>query len=61
MHGEPWHLRKTVGANISSEQYHLFKMIADSHGVSVSTYLRAMIVDVLSEETPLDYKMVRSA
>ena len=44
-------MRKTVGADISSEQYRLFKMIAESNGVSVAAYLRAMIVDVLAEES----------
>ena len=52
MHGEPWYLRKTIGTNISSEEHQLFKVIAESHGVSISTYLRALIVDVIVEEGP---------
>lgn len=61
MHGEAWHLRKTVGTNISSEQYHQFRTIAESHGVSVSTYLRAIINDVLAEEGPDRLKFVKMA
>jgi uncharacterized membrane protein len=52
MHGEPWHQRKTIGTNISSEEHQLFKTIAESHGVSVSMYLRALVIDVLVEEAP---------
>ena len=52
MHGESWHLRKTIGTNISSREYELFVAIAASNGVSVSAYLRAIICDVLVEEAP---------
>ena len=50
MHGEPWHMRKTIGTNISSEEHQVFKAIAESHGVSVSMYLRSIVVDVIAEE-----------
>ena len=44
-------MRKTIGTNISSEEHQLFKTIAESHGVSVSMYLRSIVVDVLAEES----------
>lgn len=52
MLGVPRHLRKTIGTNLSSGEHELFKAIAESHGVSVSMYLRALVVDVLAEEGP---------
>lgn len=43
-------MRKTIGTNISSEEHQLFKSIAESHGVSVSMYLRSIVIDVIAEE-----------
>lgn len=45
-------LRKPVCTWVSRTDYERFHAIADSNGVTVAAYLRAMIVDVLAEGGP---------
>lgn len=44
--------RRAIGTWVTREQYELFNDIAKQHGVSMSAYLRAVVVDVLAEEGP---------
>lgn len=41
---------RTLATAISADDYARFEAVAKSHGVTVSTYLRAIVVDVLAEE-----------
>lgn len=52
MHGESWHLRRTVGTNVSREEHQLLCAVAAAQGVCLSAYLRAILNDVLAEECP---------
>lgn len=45
-------VRRAVGTWVPEKDYDLFVEIAKQHGVTVSTYLRAIIKDVLAEEGP---------
>lgn len=41
---------RTLATAISADDYAKFEAVAKKHGVTVSTYLRSIVVDVLAEE-----------
>lgn len=44
--------KRPVTTWLSKEDYSLFCLIAQQHGVTVAVYLRAIVIDALAEEGP---------
>ena len=55
-------LRKPVTTWLSDCDYLAFKTIAEANGVTVASYLRGIVVDVINEETNQEARpVVRTA
>ena len=52
------HLRRPICTWVNVLDYQMFHDIAVSNGVTIAAYLRAMVIDVLAEETQKSSRQV---